>query len=170
MSSGYGFGLGVLFSQQEVGMRTLIRYSHQPRRSRQPSSAPPPCSPHNRHTAPIWQISWAHPSFGTLLASCSYDSRVYVWKETSPGSSSSTGAGGGLTGGRNVLGGAGKTGQQPQRQGEWEKIKEVVAHSASGECRFVLGSQFPSIYSISLARFCRVIGVMGITRCLSHTV
>ncbi|KAJ2715973.1 GTPase-activating protein S13 [Coemansia spiralis] len=34
------------------------------------------------HTGPVWQVSWAHPKFGSVLASCSYDGSVLVWKET----------------------------------------------------------------------------------------
>lgn len=30
----------------------------------------------------VWQIAWAHPKFGNLLASCSYDRKVIIWKET----------------------------------------------------------------------------------------
>lgn len=33
------------------------------------------------HTAPVWQVSWAHPKFGSLLASASYDKQVIVWRE-----------------------------------------------------------------------------------------
>jgi protein transport protein SEC13 len=34
------------------------------------------------HTGPVWQVAWAHPKFGSsLLASCSYDGRVIIWKE-----------------------------------------------------------------------------------------
>ncbi|KAI8142182.1 WD40 repeat-like protein [Fennellomyces sp. T-0311] len=33
------------------------------------------------HEAPVWQVSWAHPKFGSILASCSYDGRVFIWKE-----------------------------------------------------------------------------------------
>lgn len=29
----------------------------------------------------MWQVAWAHPKFGSLLASCSYDGAVIVWKE-----------------------------------------------------------------------------------------
>jgi len=29
----------------------------------------------------VWQISWAHPKFGSVIASCSYDRKVCVWKE-----------------------------------------------------------------------------------------
>jgi len=28
-------------------------------------------------------ISWAHPKFGSILASCSYDKKVIIWKENS---------------------------------------------------------------------------------------
>ncbi|KAI8075950.1 WD40-repeat-containing domain protein [Gilbertella persicaria] len=33
------------------------------------------------NTAPVWQVSWAHPKFGTILASCAYDGRVLIFKE-----------------------------------------------------------------------------------------
>lgn len=33
------------------------------------------------HEGPVWQVSWSHPKFGSLLASCSYDRRVFVWRE-----------------------------------------------------------------------------------------
>jgi protein transport protein SEC13 len=33
------------------------------------------------HEGPVWQLSWAHPSFGNLIASCSYDRKVIVWRE-----------------------------------------------------------------------------------------
>ena len=36
------------------------------------------------HEEPVWQISWAHPSFGNIIASCSYDRKVFVWKEEKP--------------------------------------------------------------------------------------
>jgi protein transport protein SEC13 len=35
------------------------------------------------HDGPVWQVAWAHPRFGSLLATCGFDSRVCVWKETS---------------------------------------------------------------------------------------
>lgn len=28
----------------------------------------------------MWQVAWAHPQFGTLLASCSYDRKVIIWR------------------------------------------------------------------------------------------
>ena len=33
------------------------------------------------HDGPVWQVTWAHPKFGSLLASCSLDHKVIVWKE-----------------------------------------------------------------------------------------
>lgn len=33
------------------------------------------------HDGPVWQVAWAHPKFGSLLCSCSYDRKVIVWKE-----------------------------------------------------------------------------------------
>jgi protein transport protein SEC13 len=34
------------------------------------------------HEGPVWQVTWAHPKFGNLIASSSYDRKVFVWKET----------------------------------------------------------------------------------------
>jgi len=36
------------------------------------------------HDGPVWQVSWAHPKFGNYLASCSYDRKVFIWKEIKP--------------------------------------------------------------------------------------
>mmetsp|Transcript_78259 Transcript_78259/g.239354 ORF Transcript_78259/g.239354 Transcript_78259/m.239354 type:complete len:358 (-) Transcript_78259:19-1092(-) len=33
------------------------------------------------HEGPVWKVAWAHPKFGSLLASCGYDMRVIIWKE-----------------------------------------------------------------------------------------
>ena len=37
------------------------------------------------HEGPVWQVSWAHPRYGALLASCSFDHRVIIWKEGADG-------------------------------------------------------------------------------------
>lgn len=31
---------------------------------------------------PIWKVAWAHPRFGTVLASCSFDKTVSIHQET----------------------------------------------------------------------------------------
>lgn len=33
------------------------------------------------HEGPVWQIAWAHPMYGSILASCGYDRKVIIWKE-----------------------------------------------------------------------------------------
>ena len=35
----------------------------------------------SRHEGPVWEVAWAHPKFGVLLASCSYDKQVIVHRE-----------------------------------------------------------------------------------------
>ncbi len=37
------------------------------------------------HEGPVWQVAWAHPKYGSLLASCSFDHRIIVWKESADG-------------------------------------------------------------------------------------
>ncbi|CAD7091048.1 unnamed protein product [Hermetia illucens] len=34
------------------------------------------------HGGPVWQVAWAHPKYGNILASCSYDRKVIIWKES----------------------------------------------------------------------------------------
>jgi protein transport protein SEC13 len=31
----------------------------------------------------VWQVSWSHPRFGNILASCGFDKKVLIWKEIS---------------------------------------------------------------------------------------
>ena len=37
------------------------------------------------HEGPVWQVAWAHPRFGSILASCSYDRKIILWREEAPG-------------------------------------------------------------------------------------
>ena len=39
------------------------------------------CATLTGHEGPVWQVAWAHPQNGVLLASCSYDGSVIVHKE-----------------------------------------------------------------------------------------
>ncbi|KAK5787599.1 hypothetical protein VI817_010096 [Penicillium citrinum] len=46
------------------------------------------------HEGAVWCVAWAHPKFGTILASSSYDGKVLIWREqphnaTSPAGGSS---------------------------------------------------------------------------------
>jgi protein transport protein SEC13 len=33
------------------------------------------------HEGPVWQVAWGHPKYGNILASCSYDRKVIIWRE-----------------------------------------------------------------------------------------
>lgn len=33
------------------------------------------------HEGAVWCVAWAHPKFGTILASSSYDGKVIIWRE-----------------------------------------------------------------------------------------
>ena len=35
------------------------------------------------HNGSIWKVDWAHPQFGQVLASCSFDRTVLIWEESS---------------------------------------------------------------------------------------
>jgi protein transport protein SEC13 len=37
------------------------------------------------HEGPVWQVSWAHPKFGVMLASCSFDGSVLIHQQGSNG-------------------------------------------------------------------------------------
>jgi len=37
------------------------------------------------HEGPVWEVSWAHPKFGVVLASCSFDGSVLLHRERAPG-------------------------------------------------------------------------------------
>jgi protein transport protein SEC13 len=63
------------------------------------------------HEGPVWQATWSHPQYGPLLASCSYDGKVLIWKE-------STDAAGNPT-------------------GQWQKLHEHALHTASGNHQII---------------------------------
>lgn len=35
------------------------------------------------HEGPIWQVSWAHPKYESVIATCGYDGLVRIWKRDS---------------------------------------------------------------------------------------
>ncbi|CAO1617867.1 unnamed protein product [Parajaminaea phylloscopi] len=77
------------------------------------------------HEGPVWQVSWAHPKFGPILASSSYDGKVIIWKDSGANGASSNAQLGAY--GQNQGYGAGSYGNA----GGWAKIKEHALHSAS---------------------------------------
>lgn len=38
------------------------------------------------HSGSVWKVTWAHPEFGQVLASCSFDRTAAVWEEQGKGS------------------------------------------------------------------------------------
>eukprot|EP00406_Dinophysis_acuminata_P011765 CAMPEP_0179229542 /NCGR_PEP_ID=MMETSP0797-20121207/10385_1 /TAXON_ID=47934 /ORGANISM="Dinophysis acuminata, Strain DAEP01" /LENGTH=343 /DNA_ID=CAMNT_0020936609 /DNA_START=67 /DNA_END=1098 /DNA_ORIENTATION=- len=40
-----------------------------------------PCGVLRGHDGPVWKACWAHPKFGSLVATCGYDMKVIIWKE-----------------------------------------------------------------------------------------
>lgn len=75
------------------------------------------------HQGPVWQVAWAHPTFGDILASCSYDGKVIIWKDNGAGSGNNTASG--PYGSQSAYGASGYT------AGGWTKIKEHTLHTAS---------------------------------------
>lgn len=33
------------------------------------------------HSGSVWRVTWAHPEFGQVLATCSFDRTVAIWEE-----------------------------------------------------------------------------------------
>ena len=33
------------------------------------------------HAGSVWKVTWAHPEFGQILATCSFDRTAIVWEE-----------------------------------------------------------------------------------------
>lgn len=65
------------------------------------------------HEGPVWQVSWAHPKFGVILASGSYDGKALLWREAASGSGAGAGA-------------AGASGS-----GNWTRINTKQVHQGS---------------------------------------
>jgi len=59
------------------------------------------------HEGAVWCVAWAHPKFGTLLASSSYDGKVLIWREQPPSV------------------------QSPGGSGSWGKVFDFSLHTAS---------------------------------------
>lgn len=66
------------------------------------------------HEGPVWQVAWAHPKFGSILASCSYDGSVIIWQEDKQRKS------------QNPMG----------THSTWTKLKVFRAHDSSGKAGY----------------------------------
>ena len=47
-----------------------------------PTPHPPTLCTHTQcHSGSVWRVTWAHPEFGQVLATCSFDRTVAIWEE-----------------------------------------------------------------------------------------
>ena len=69
------------------------------------------------HDGAVWSVAWAHPKYGAVLASSSYDGRVLIWRAT-PATASTHPS---------------HAHQPPQNQPQasFQKVFESTLHSAS---------------------------------------
>ena len=42
------------------------------------------------HQGPVWKLQWAHPQYGRILASCSFDRTIAIWEELNHESSTTS--------------------------------------------------------------------------------
>jgi nucleoporin SEH1 len=68
----YGRRLATCSSDQQIKICDIDEESGEPHES---------AKIENAHQAAIWRLSWAHPEFGQLIASCSHDTSVHIWEE-----------------------------------------------------------------------------------------
>jgi len=33
------------------------------------------------HSGSVWKVTWAHPDFGQVIATCSFDRTAAIWEE-----------------------------------------------------------------------------------------
>jgi protein transport protein SEC13 len=73
------------------------------------------------HDGPVWQVAWAHPKFGNVLASCGYDGKVVLWRDNA---SAIAAASGGHPA-------ANTTSSGVTIPSQWVRVKEHVIHEGS---------------------------------------
>ncbi|KAG5640579.1 hypothetical protein DXG03_008014, partial [Asterophora parasitica] len=78
------------------------------------------------HDAPVSKLSWAHPEFGSIIASASFDRIVKVWEQTSPLGQSDP---------SQQLNGTGSSSQSQQPNSRW--VERAVLTDARGTIRAV---------------------------------
>ena len=37
------------------------------------------------HEGPVWMVTWAHPKYESVIATCGYDKKINIWKEVKMG-------------------------------------------------------------------------------------
>lgn len=74
------------------------------------------------HEGPVWQIAWAHPKFGNVLASCGYDGKVIIWRDNA--STMAAASEGGHPAANTTSTGA-------TIPSQWVRVKEHLVHEGS---------------------------------------
>lgn len=82
------------------------------------------------HDAAISKLAWAHPEFGTIIASCSFDRTVKIWEQLSPGGQQDVNVSSGT-----ATGIVPTQGQQAGSTPRW--VERAVLHDARGTVRAV---------------------------------
>ncbi|MFH4977817.1 hypothetical protein AB6A40_004526 [Gnathostoma spinigerum] len=95
MSKTNQFSTSLIFSDQQKDLIHHVAFDHHGRRVATSSSDMMVCvwdlSSNNTwiktaswksHGGPVWKVVWAHPEFGQILATCSFDRCVNIWEET----------------------------------------------------------------------------------------
>ena len=39
------------------------------------------CFMFQTHSGSVWRVTWAHPEFGQVIATCSFDRTAAIWEE-----------------------------------------------------------------------------------------
>lgn len=71
------------------------------------------------HKGAVWKLAWAHPEFGQILASCSFDQQVLIWEEQDAPVNAPTVAVAGAGAG------AGAGAEEKSRQGKWHQAAQL---------------------------------------------
>jgi WD40 repeat protein len=72
----------MLIRQDHQNLRHRRRLPTSPRHPPRVFPIPTPLLTYS-HDGPVWQVSWAHPKYGAILASASYDAHVLIWRDAS---------------------------------------------------------------------------------------
>ncbi|KDQ60014.1 hypothetical protein JAAARDRAFT_126019 [Jaapia argillacea MUCL 33604] len=83
------------------------------------------------HDAPISKLSWAHPEFGSILASSSFDRTVKIWEQTSGGEGDS------LSPHSHSLNGTGPGGDLDRGKGRDKWVERAVLVDSKGTVRML---------------------------------
>ncbi|KAI4138121.1 MAG: hypothetical protein LQ340_008071, partial [Diploschistes diacapsis] len=80
------------------------------------------------HDGAVWSVAWAHPKFGSVLASASYDGRVLIWRSSA---NNNAGASNNHHPPSHQHASQNQNQNQGQSPGSFQKVFESTLHTAS---------------------------------------